>query len=469
MPVPILHSPVIPRVDADVIRGFRVYARIVGWATLIVAGVGLLGWLLQWPAMASLWIGGQPIRAMTALAFLFAGLALLVAGRDPTATHRACLASALVLGALAIAALADRIGWVNLGLDGWILTGPGGRVSAAVPPIVGAGLLLLALRALAFCGLANSWFGDTLSITLLALAMIALAALGATAMQDSTHIFSPATPLAAILLFNNTMAWIALQPTTPLSRVSVTPGAGGVFARRLLMPSLLLPLLYTWLLRWMRERFGIDEISALSIGALFTGCSVAVLVWHAARLTERMERQHEIIHDISTAAFTDALTGLPNRRAFDRNLERLLHGQREQDRGFCLLMLDLDRFKGYNDNFGHLAGDEVLRGVGKLLRRGVRPGDLAARYGGEEFAVLLPDTGEEAALHAAERIRFAFDTTRWPHRQVTVSIGVAPAQARDDAQSLIARADAALYAAKQGGRNRVVSAQSLPDLATTGI
>ena len=126
-------------------------------------------------------------------------------------------------------------------------------------------------------------------------------------------------------------------------------------------------------------------------------------------------------------------------------------------------MLDLDKFKDYNDSHGHQAGDEVLRITGRLLRGALRPNDLPARYGGEEFAVLLPDTDGEHAYRVAERILTDFRAFAWPLRKVTISIGVAEAQPGDDEHGIVGRADDALYQAKSGGRDRaVLGAAALP-------
>jgi diguanylate cyclase (GGDEF)-like protein len=124
---------------------------------------------------------------------------------------------------------------------------------------------------------------------------------------------------------------------------------------------------------------------------------------------------------------------------------------------FGLIMLDVDHFKSYNDNFGHQAGDEVLRRVAVVLRDATRVIDCVGRYGGEEFAVILPETGSSGALEVAERIRARVQGEKFEHREVTVSVGVSeyPSDG-DSADAIISIADAALYAAKHGGRNRVV-------------
>lgn len=444
--------------DVVVLGRFRQFVQCVAWTTLAAGLLGLFGWLLRSPSLAALFIGLQPIRATAAMGFIIAAVALFAVRKDVPAARRVGIACGLVLIALGVLSLADDFGYVDLGINQWRLAATDGEVGARMPPITAASFVLLGARALTHCCQPDHKIGDGIALLLLALSMISLAALGVTVARGAESIASPATPVAAVLLFVNALAWIASRPTTPLCAVAARRGFGGVLARRLLLPALLLPLLYSWLMQWARNSLGLDDALVIAMGAFFTGASVAALVWYVARLIERVDQQHQAMRDLSNIALTDTLTQLPNRRAFDLLLTRLLDGRREQDRAFCLLMLDLDRFKDYNDRYGHLAGDEILRRVGALLHANLRPGDHAARYGGEEFAVLLPETPMSAATQIAERIRAAFTTTRWPHRSVTVSIGVAAARADDHARTLIERADAALYSAKGKGRNRVVNA-----------
>ncbi len=161
-------------------------------------------------------------------------------------------------------------------------------------------------------------------------------------------------------------------------------------------------------------------------------------------------------------ATIDALTGCLNRRALMERLERELNRVSRYQTEFSVLMIDLDRFKDVNDSRGHLVGDSMLRQIGDLLRTEVRSVDLAARYGGEEFVIVLPETDAEGALIFAERLRKRVMQTNFADTgdplNITVSIGVASAGPQSDVptpDSLIARADAALYRAKNEGRNRV--------------
>ncbi len=173
----------------------------------------------------------------------------------------------------------------------------------------------------------------------------------------------------------------------------------------------------------------------------------------------KLRQQAEQIQTTAVEARTDCLTLLANRRAFDDELNRRLAELRRHGRAFSLIMADIDRFKKVNDIYGHQAGDEVLRGVAKVLRRTMREMDLVARYGGEEFAIILPGTSAADACEAALRAREAVETAHFRHRgdglRVTLSFGVAEASANDNETSLVLRTDKALYAAKANGRNCV--------------
>ena len=167
----------------------------------------------------------------------------------------------------------------------------------------------------------------------------------------------------------------------------------------------------------------------------------------------------------------DGLTGLANRRRFDLDLMRELGRARRERHPIALVMADVDHFKAYNDAYGHPAGDECLRKVAAALRSVCRrPVDVAARYGGEEFALILPDTTEEAAMHCAREAMRAVAALELEHRGssvagvVTLSLGVAGCvpDAEIVADTLVLRADQALYAAKRAGRNLAIAHSELP-------
>ncbi|MCC2637205.1 MAG: diguanylate cyclase [Moraxellaceae bacterium] len=166
----------------------------------------------------------------------------------------------------------------------------------------------------------------------------------------------------------------------------------------------------------------------------------------------------------------DGLTHLANRRHFDETLLREWERLRRENRPMALLFIDVDFFKPYNDTYGHAAGDECLAALGVVLQHAARrPGDLAARYGGEEFVIILPGTDVAGAREVAERILQDVDALALPHAgsqaaaHVTVSIGLAARlpQPGEAPQALLDAADKAVYAAKRGGRHRIVIHQDL--------
>lgn len=170
-------------------------------------------------------------------------------------------------------------------------------------------------------------------------------------------------------------------------------------------------------------------------------------------------------HELRELATQDPLTGLSNRRAFTSQAARVLAYHQRYGLEASVLFIDIDHFKAVNDRHGHAAGDRVIQHLAKVLRGTIREFDLHCRYGGEEFVLLLPNSSMAEGLHVAERIRE--EVARADTVPYTVSVGLASsqAQARDPLEDLLARSDAALYRAKQGGRNRVeVDASPSPPL-----
>lgn len=209
------------------------------------------------------------------------------------------------------------------------------------------------------------------------------------------------------------------------------------------------------------------------VGVLHVTCESTVAVEHdhlrqATRLAEQLAlalANTRLVRTMERLAMTDPLTGLGNARHFERELDRQLAAAEADGRNVGLIFLDLDNFKDFNDTYGHPAGDEALRTFGRVLMSVVRDGDLVSRYGGEEFVVALRDCDLETAGAVAEKIRLAIEqlvVRLGPGRfgRITASLGVASTDTHGfDGRSLLRVSDRALYAAKEGGRNRVILAE----------
>ena len=195
-------------------------------------------------------------------------------------------------------------------------------------------------------------------------------------------------------------------------------------------------------------------MTALAVGGILFG----FFYWLVGRVGRQLESRSRMLKDL---AMRDGLTKLLNHRMFYTLLEKEVARARRYDKPLSLLMLDIDHFKRVNDTYGHVAGDTILAGLSNVVSNQVRNVDSACRYGGEEISVILPETGLETAMQMAERIRSAIEAHRFDIGQgqsisVTVSIGVASLPAQETSvEKLVAAADKALYAAKEGGRNRV--------------
>lgn len=227
-----------------------------------------------------------------------------------------------------------------------------------------------------------------------------------------------------------------------IPRLEAMPGAAAFLAILILATAAILSLVANWRFEHDERRRYLEHLREILVG----------------------EQLAQINRELGAASVLDPLTGLGNRRRLDQFVDALWLARRGRHGPIAFLMIDIDFFKNFNDEYGHQAGDECLKAVAGLIRQRLRPGrDLAVRYGGEEFLVVLPDTDAGEATEIAEGVRTAIERraiTRPPVASgnvVTVSIGVAVVWPDDTATSApgIAAADAAMYAAKQHGRNCV--------------
>jgi diguanylate cyclase (GGDEF)-like protein len=447
--------------NAAAVRGFAGFSRVVAVLFCTVALVVRAGWCLDVPLLTTLVPGQHAMKANAAIAFALSGLAVLLTQDFVTPRWRLGPWLSIVVAGIGAVTLGEYLWSLDPGFD-HLFDDPVAR-AAGLPPGRMAVPAAFALTLLGVLGLLVSTrrylvLRETIAMVLLAIVVTGLAsyAVALAGKIGGPFALVPLPTLLMLLLL--VLGWLSSSPTSGLTRVATADTFGGALARRLLLPSLLLPVIFVFVLELLQSLLGLPETLAFAFVALGSGGAVAGLVWWVASLLDKLERQRMESALLRNDADTDVLTGLANRRAFDGALASLLHGQRERDNTFALLMLDLDRFKSYNDDYGHLAGDQVLRITGQLLRASLRPSDRAARYGGEEFVLLLPEADAAGAREAAERLLHAFRDFAWPQRAVTVSIGVAQAAWGDTAADLIQRADKALYAAKNAGRNQAVVA-----------
>ncbi|SFC63178.1 GGDEF domain-containing protein [Devosia psychrophila] len=197
-----------------------------------------------------------------------------------------------------------------------------------------------------------------------------------------------------------------------------------------------------------------------------------------ASLEEKLEASRDDIaslqrdlDDVRRESLLDPLTKIANRKSFDEGMDTAIADAKITGDPLCLMIIDIDHFKNFNDSFGHQTGDQVLRLVAMTLKSNIKGKDLAARYGGEEFVAILPSTDLEGAIILAENIRKAIQAKELLKRstneklgRITASFGLAAYRRGDTAGSLIERADRCLYAAKHAGRNKVFSENQLSEL-----
>jgi len=456
-----------------------------GLLVMGVAGLTAAGWLLDLSVLRILLPGMVAMKLNTALAFMLLALALLLAERRGSGFWVA-RAAALAAGLIGVVTLSEYLFNWDAGIDqAWVADAGTPRESwpGRPAPMTAFNLMLFSAALLAHRTRAGRRGMGVLAATALLLSLVALT--GFLYNVDTLRTYSPFSTMSLreTLLFIVIGAGILwLPPESWLRETYTSQGPAAVMTRWLLPFVTVVSVALGWL--WLRGRqagyydpeFGMAMLTVLSIVGFLVVFFVVgnrlkrldaerlaasyALLQANDELHMRADELAEANRRLEEISNKDALTDLWNRRAFDSRLVDCIEVIRRYPGELSLLLIDVDRFKDFNDTYGHPAGDNVLHTVSTVFRNSIRTVDFAARIGGEEFAVILPETGIDGAIVQAHRIREAVEAMPWTDRAITVSIGVATCTAAHTTPGdLLRAADKALYQAKREGRNRVCHAQ----------
>jgi diguanylate cyclase (GGDEF)-like protein len=288
-------------------------------------------------------------------------------------------------------------------------------------------------------------------------------------------LFWPAMMIVNLLTIRDpALAWNSLSPTVFLGFVTIAIMAYLFFDNRIGVIVSICLLVFSTLVglaRFLPLALAGDGTILVDLlrYELFFGV-IIVFLYVLAKSKDDHARAQSLAQAMTIIAYEDALTGLPNRRWLNEELERHQHISARYGRRHGLILFDLDHFKAVNDRFGHAVGDQVLKEVATLVPPLIRAGEIFGRWGGEEFAIVTLDGGGDASRMLAERIRWAIEAHTFTHDlTLTASFGVAINEPGLSAKTLFERADGGLYVAKQAGRNRVsVYDNDAPDTLSDG-
>jgi diguanylate cyclase (GGDEF)-like protein len=437
-------------------------------ATAAVVGVG---WGLDVSAVRSVIPGAVAMEAQTALGLGAGATAILLLGPEARGRRRRWgLALAIVPGLLGVAVLLEYILHRKLGIDEFPFVDHEARV-AGMPypgrfaPMVGACFLLLS-GALLTLDQGTKWRWRLSE--LLAMPMVIAPVMSLVGYAYSIPAFyGPGS--AAKLAVNTALCFLALAVALLLARprgrvleLATTTSPAGVIVRRMVPLCVVVPLVLGWLhlrtVGWGLFNYPVGTwwMTAVAIAGL-----VVLIRWCSRTLSQNDGKRRALEARLYALANRDSLTGLFSRHRFEDELDQLLARARRYGDTACLLLFDLDHMKPVNDNFGHAAGDQLLREVADVVSGRLREADMVGRLGGDEFAALLLEASPSAAAEIARDLCAAIAEiqieTPDGSCSSTASIGVAPIDATPGVSSseLLARADAAMYRAKRAGGSQV--------------
>lgn len=446
------------------VRSLRLFTLTIGCVTAVVGSLVLVGgWGLDIDPLKSVLPGLSTMKPNTAL-----GIAALGAGLALTAVRRrhAAVATSMLALAIGILTIAEYVLEWNGGIDELLFRdtvtpsaaypGRPAMATAFMMTLLAAGQLFAWRPALQVARTTAAVLAAVIAFATLTGYVFGSQALHAVPLFSSVAVHTA----AALLLF--ALGILAVEPVSWPVRTVLARGTGGTVCRWLLPPAILAPPV----LGWVISRAGSSANSypdafrwaIYSVTSSMGSVALILLLAHRIALidAERTAATEMSLHD--------PLTGLANRRAFDSFLSESFNLSKRHNHPLSLALLDLDGFKSYNDDYGHPAGDDLLKSLGQLLASLARETDLVARIGGEEFAIALPETDLAGARTIAERVRASMERSELFRRRVTVSIGVAALTSETaDPAMLVKTCDEALYHAKRAGKNRVSVADELGD------
>ena len=445
------------------------------WTLWAAASVCWLGGQLAWDLFGAIGFPASPSVADVAW-WGFALLVILSMLRSRAPSRRVQMVA--VVETLPVVGAAVALVFAGLWHDASVSTlALGPKLSALAYPALYVSAAVLMAQAMVGGSLTGSR-SRALPVTLGGMVAQAIAfSVWTVQLLDGTYVAgsSPLDPLWVIgLVAIGAGGHLAGRSPEAVSELDEPAKRGGV------LPALLFGVLLVCLVLAARGDAANGVVITLGAGLLLSGGALILrsmllerrlremLDHERARLLGLIDREQQLARvnrQLLEDSRRDSLTGMRNRRALSDDLPGIEELHRRRDATYTLALCDIDHFKAYNDRLGHLAGDQALRAVAATVKGALRSGDVAYRFGGEELLLIMPDTELEEGMTASERVREAVQRAAIPHPDgiggvLTVSIGLAADH--EQASTLLARADSALYEAKHEGRNRVVAATTTP-------